>query len=264
MKKVISMFMAITLILSFCSIFASAEKVGNEDFVVSENILLSMEGSEASELVKSQIEETGVIVNESTKIELIAPSRTEARTAENSNGIDSALFVTNVVGNTVTTDVIIPGYEDGLGFQIEDVPMTRAGYSIDCDWYADFTVRGTAVFNYLPEGSMLSCYQPIGAYFTYQKNNSEADIRRIEVTYTCEGAEYTYPGYESLDSTVAWAIPVSEFRPSPNVMYSLNSPYYTDRVIFTGAGGGYSRQYLSFDVYDSGTRYFQSFPFYYR
>lgn len=72
---------------------------------------------------------------------------------------------------------------------------------------------------------------------------------------------YTYPGYESLNTTVDWEIPVAKVLPSPNVMYSTTSSYYTDRVIFTGGGGGFSRQYLTFDVNDGGTLYAQTFMF---
>lgn len=262
-QKIVSLFLVLTLMLSPCSVFAFAENVSGEQYLTSENILLSMEGKEASSLIKEQIEETGAVVNDDTKIELVVPSDITSRSA-NANSIESALIVTNVSGTTVTKDVIIPGYDDGLGFKNTGTAMTRAGHTIDYDWYANFTVRGTAVFNYLPSGSMLSCYQPVGAYFTYQKNNANADVRRIEMRYNCEGAVYTYPGYDSLGYSIDYCIPVSKALPAENTMYSNSNPYDTDKVIFTGAAGGGSRQYLTFDVYDSGTYYRQTFPFIYR
>ena len=158
----------------------------------------------------------------------------------------------------------LPGYDDSIGFLNEDIPMTRAGYSIDYDWNANFTVRGTAVFNHLPKSTTFyTCYQPIGVYFTYQKNTSSADIRSIEVKYNCDGAVYTYPGYSSLGYNVEYEIPVKRISPAENTMYSKSDPYDTDKVIFTGVGGSYASQYLTFTVNDSGTEYRQTFRFYY-
>lgn len=260
MKKFLSMFLATLLVITAVPLTAGAEQITEE---AGGEILLSMNGDEASDLVKDQIEETGVTVNDTTLIELVAPPQNMTRSSTGQE-ISSAVVVTNVVGNTVTKDFILPGYDDSIGFLNEDIPMTRAGYSIDYDWNANFTVRGTAVFNHLPKSTTFyTCYQPIGVYFTYQKNTSSADIRSIEVKYNCDGAVYTYPGYSSLGYNVEYEIPVKRISPAENTMYSKSDPYDTDKVIFTGVGGSYASQYLTFTVNDSGTEYRQTFRFYY-
>ena len=71
-----------------------------------------MAGSEASETIKNKIEQTGVdITNEST-IQLVPISSSQ----ETQN---TALVITNTVGNIVTKDVLMMVTDEGVGFVVD-------------------------------------------------------------------------------------------------------------------------------------------------
>ena len=207
-----------------------------------------MAGSEASETIKNKIEQTGVdITNEST-IQLVPISSSQ----ETQN---TALVITNTVGNIVTKDVLMMVTDEGVGFEQGGDVSTRAGSTVEfppLSWDGRYVIRGTAVYNQYSDGLFSSFYQPIGAYFIYQKYES-CTVSNIEMLYICDGFEYSYPGFEDLDSSeLEYVITVTKSSPAESTMYSTTKEYNTNRVIYTDSGSPFVGQFLTFNTIIDG------------
>lgn len=207
-----------------------------------------MAGSEASETIKNKIEQTGVdITNEST-IQLVPISSSQ----ETQN---TALVITNTVGNIVTKDVLMMVTDEGVGFEQGGDVSTRAGSTVEfspLSWDGRYVIRGTAVYNQYSDGLFSSFYQPIGAYFIYQKYES-CTVSNIEMLYICDGFEYSYPGFEDLDSSeLEYVITVTKSSPAESTMYSTTKEYNTNRVIYTDSGSPFVGQFLTFNTVVDG------------
>ena len=113
-------------------------------------------------------------------------------------------------------------------------------------------IRGTAVYNQYSDGFSASYYQPVGAYFTYQKYE-DCTVNNIEMLYICDGFVRSYPEFEALSSTeYIYTITVSQSNPRSSYMYSTTDPYYTNRVIYTGSGSPMVGQFLTFNTVVNG------------
>lgn len=214
-------------------------------------VLTTRQGAVISEELRDKIIAMNVEVNKNTEIDFV--SLTEDEHA-------SAVVITNKVGNLMIKDTIVVLDEDGKFQDLEErnrkveSGMRKAGGS--GDYITDkITIRGTAVFNrynYI-------YYQPIGAYFIYEKHKT-CSVSSISATYECCGYEYTYPGFNSIGTggiqdLFQYDIKISKSNPNPNTIYDKTSPYTTSRVIQATTGSPVSGQYFSYKVtVDSQTR----------
>lgn len=242
-KKMFSIVMAMVLGITCTTISVSAECIPTQ-----QTQTIAMAGSEASETIKNKIEQTGVdITNEST-IQLVPISSSQ----ETQN---TALVITNTVGNIVTKDVLMMVTDEGVGFEQGGDVSTRAGSTVEfppLSWDGRYVIRGTAVYNQYSDGLFSSFYQPIGAYFIYQKYES-CTVSNIEMLYICDGFEYSYPGFEDLDSSeLEYVITVTKSSPAESTMYSTTKEYNTNRVIYIDSGSPFIGQFLTFNTVVDG------------
>ena len=244
LRKMCSTVMAFVLLICCITIPTSAK-----NSPVSEPIqrYYKMSGAEVSSFMKTKIEETGTSVTENSIIELLP--------LQSSDG-GNALVITNQTGNTATKDVLLLVSDEKVGFEQGSSVSTRAGYTVEfppLSWDGRFVVRATAVYNvYAKHGDIFSSvFQPIGAYFTYQKYES-CNVSEITVLYICDGFEYTYPGYQELGTEVEHVITVSKNNPVESVQYSATRPYNTNRVIDVSAGSPFVGQFFTFQTVVNG------------
>ena len=145
--------------------------------------------------------------------------------------------------------------DEGVGFEQGGDVSTRAGSTVEfppLSWDGRYVIRGTAVYNQYSDGLFSSFYQPIGAYFIYQKYES-CTVSNIEMLYICDGFEYSYPGFEDLDSSeLEYVITVTKSSPAESTMYSTTKEYNTNRVIYTDSGSPFVGQFLTFNTVVDG------------
>ena len=230
MKKIISMFLVSLLTICMFSIPAMAADSSIEE----KNIqTFTMNGSDASATIKNKIEETGVSVTNESKIQLVPISSTRG---ENSN---SALVITNESDNIVTKDILLLVTDEGVGFERGSDVSTRAGSTVEyppLSWDGRYVIRGTAVYNKYVDSMFSSYYQPIGAYFSYQKYET-CTVNNITMKYICDGFEYSYPDFRDLNlPELEYVITVTKSSPAPSTMYSTTREYNTGRAIRTSSG----------------------------
>lgn len=242
-KKMFSIVMAMVLGITCTTISVSAECIPTQ-----QTQTIAMAGSEASETIKNKIEQTGVdITNEST-IQLVPISSSQ----ETQN---TALVITNTVGNIVTKDVLMMVTDEGVGFEQGGDVSTRAGSTVEfppLSWDGRYVIRGTAVYNQYSNGLISPYYQPIGAYFTYQKYE-DCTVNNITMLYICDGYEYSYPGFESLgDSELEYVITVEKSSPRQSTMCSTTKEYNKSRVIKADTGSPFVGQFLTFNTIIDG------------
>lgn len=65
-------------------------------------------------------------------------------------------------------------------------------------------------------------------YYTKMK---DCNVSNIRVTYSCEGAEYSYPGYVYLSFDGYHEIVVDRNNPNVNYLYSATNYYDPNKVI---------------------------------
>lgn len=245
MKKTLAILLSVVLFVCTTSVSTSASGIAENK---TNQKIYKMCGTEASILMKTKIEETGVKITDDSIIEL--------RPVHSFNDSDTgyALVITNQNQNcnTATKDVLLLVSDDSVGFEEGGSVSTRADYTVEfppLSWDGRFVVRATAVYNvYLKHGDMFSpVFQPLGARFTYQKYES-CDVSNITVLYICDGIEYTYPGFENLGTEVEHVITVSKSNPVESSVYYANKQYDPNRVIDVTSGSPFVGQFFTFQT----------------
>ena len=243
MKKIFSIIMAMVLYIS-CTVFS----VSAESMSIQQVRIITMSGSEVSNTLKNRVEQTGVYITENSTIQLIPVSSSQKVQK-------SALVITNRTGNIITKDVLMMVTDEGVGFEQGGDVSTRAGSTVEfppLSWDGRYVIRGTAVYNQYSNGLISPYYQPIGAYFTYQKYE-DCTVNNITMLYICDGYEYSYPGFESLgDSELEYVITVEKSSPRQSTMYSTTKEYNKSRVIKADTGSPFVGQFLTFNTIIDG------------
>ena len=225
-KRFISMVIIAVMILSIGSV--QAVPISDKDISVipfSDNAIDSVMGRNVSTRVEQGLKDYGIDINDDSLIEIIPVlSNDPSISSKKSAGYNAtAIVVTNLNGSTVTKDALIMVGKNGLPEYLtignSSSPMPRDGSTVEFpydSWDGRYVVRGTAVYNTYYDG-IYACHQPVGAYFTYRKNQ------------TCN----TY---------------VTQYSPATNYMYSTTNQYNTNRVIWTNSGSPFVGQFLTFNT----------------
>lgn len=245
MKRTLSLILSAVLLVCTVSLPVSAEQISNHTVKKQEYVI---NGSEISHTLKSKVEEIGISVTNETIVQLTPI------TTENKINTGNALIITNCSGSIVTKDVLLLVTDDAVGFETTGDISTRAGSTVDfpqLSWDGRYVIHGTAVFNRYSHGYSSNYYQPIGAYFTYQKYET-CTVNYIGMTYVCKGIDYSYPGFQDLgEPAVENRISVNKSNPATSHMDSTTKEYNSSRVIYTGSGGNFG-QVMQFNVTVNG------------
>ena len=177
-------------------------------------------------------------INDNAKIDF---STINSSSGQNGSGI----VVTHTEGSIVTKDAFMFVDDNGVMDVEEEIETYvanssfRSGTTKTFAENAKYVVRATAVYEQRPESfdGIKSFYQPIGAYFTYNKNKS-CSITSMTLQYLTQGFEYNYPQY-TLANNEYFQYPITVFspaNPAESTMYSKTDQYRSDRVIFISVG----------------------------
>lgn len=244
-KKLLSLSLALAM-LNFVLAPASANAndiIVSEDLAIcSESALYSVNGNSASVALCQVLEEYNVNICDTTLIE-VRPLVEECDA--------NALVVTNEQNGVLTKDVVLNFDENGDVQPIVDINQgdvsVCAGSTITQPTGESYSIKATAVYNQRTNSFATSYYQPIGAYFFYY-NTGSANVSYIKIEYSCEGFEYTYPGFVAINNNDEYIhlIEVSKTSPAKSTMYQTVKEYRSDRVIYTATGSPFVGQYMGF------------------
>lgn len=193
-------------------------------------------------IFKAVIQDLGVEVEESTKIQIISVT-SQARSRDG-----NALVVTSENGETMTKDVFLLVEEDGLGsFEIPSGDNSRSSGSASyppTSWDGRYVVRATATYDLYTRPEPY--YRPLSVSFRYVKDKP-CTVNIVNVLYISNGWEYAYPGFTYLGGdAVEYVISVRQLNPVEGTTYSSSRPYSSNKVI--GPGGAFGGQFLTFEV----------------
>lgn len=259
MKRALSFILSLVMGFSVLTVSASAaQKPGNSPAQETRSI----KGRQASSAMVEMLEEEGIPVTEDTVIELVPLSSTETGIAtlsadDRSGG--SALVITNKEGTEVTTDILAFVAADGSGFSDMYAILASPDYkSHDFKIYNKISIHGTAVYKqYSHDGLVYT--SPQGVKFTYTKYQ-ECNVPYIEMIYTCNGGNYSYPGLVHDGTNAYYTVNVEQTNPKTSITYSKMKTYPSNKVIFAQTGGDYASpgNSLTFTVTLDGKTYTDS------
>lgn len=226
-------------------------QLSSQDLVISPDaVLYSINGKQATEELCQNLESYDIYVSDNTLIE-VRPLLT--------NSAANVLIVTNEENGLMTKDVLIDIDENG---QVQPIVITDnadvslcGGSTIERPTGKTYSIKATAVYNQRTDSSLLSSYyQPIGAYFFYY-NTGSSSVTYIKIEYSCDGFEYTYPGFTAINNSAEYEhmITVTKSSPATNTMYHTVNEYRSDRVICTISGSPMVGQYMGFTYTVNGT-----------
>lgn len=163
-----------------------------------------------------------------------------------------AICMTTVVGTQVVKDIVIPADQTGI--------LPNPSYDVTGGGSADYVscpyidMHATAVCNvYVSSG--LHYYSPQGLLWYYSKKKN-CTVAEGTVTYVCEGSDYTYPGFVSLNKDVYYSISKSQSNPTANTQYPKTQPYDSSKVIALTGGSGSAGNWVSFDFTVNGENWY--------
>ena len=244
-KKLVSLSLVLVMsifVLAPTSVNAN-DIIASEDLAIgSESALYSVNGKNASAALCQVLEQYDVNICNSTLIE-VRPL------VENEQA--NVLVVTNEENGLLMKDVVLNFDEDGDVLPIVDVNQgdvsVCGGSTITRPTGKSYSIKATAVYNQRSNEFATSYYQPIGAYFFYY-NTGNANVSYIKIEYSCDGFEYTYPGFVAVNNNVEYvhSIVVSRSSPAKSTMYQTVNEYRSDRVIYTATGSLNVGQYMAF------------------
>lgn len=246
MKKILSLVLSLCLLMGVCTLGVSAETVPSP----SENeTLLSLTGETVPDSFKETIEETGVEVDDDTVIEVVSTTATSPTTRTAQPEEATVLVVKNQVGSEVEMNMIIPGTEDGLGFQRAYSPVTNyVNYYNDFLKSSLFNIRVIAIYDKITGGPVTYLFRPKSAHFIYTEKGSNVDLRYVDMRYYCMGALWTYPEFNDVSNgQYEHIINVTKSYPTESVRYGVTNALASNRCIYTLVGPTHSHS-ISIDV----------------
>ncbi len=208
-------------------------------------------GQDLSDDVKESIEETGVTIQDDTRIIIVPVS------SEDGTEAGQALLIKSKQGETIQDDIILLIEEDGslagLNSSEREGP-SRDGQTVTfppTSWNGKITVRGTAVYDYYGN----SCYHPIGEYFYYTKRVS-CSVSSIEVAFITDGIEYVRNG-STLTQTgageVVWTIDLIKTNPAVSTTYTKTKEYAANKGLDVCSGSPSVGRFMTFNFTVDGT-----------
>jgi len=251
--------LSLILAASVPVVAASYEHIRSTDLPHSQNALYVTTGDKASEETLKSLEDLDVTVREETLIEIVPVNKETITTFQASSKATfqstsevTALVVTNREGSVVSKAMFLAFGEDGNAESIIDRDMsaieTQGSTSVDfppLSWDGRYVVTGVARYDELVDWPY-TYYRPFGVSFTYV-NLRSVYVGMIHVIYICDGFEYSYPGFRSLNlPEYEHDISVSSVNPVPYTTYQRSLPYRKDRVLWTSSGSPFVGQFLTF------------------